>query len=133
MAALRAHIAAKAAELSAAGVSAQWLISSLGPYVTIEPMFYWRDALDPLHLAHLSERNRARFGGVAENPGARALVRRLRAELSDILDAHGAVHAQIGRFYRLTELMDAGSRDLLARMKRTLDPDGRMNPGALGL
>jgi len=96
-------------------------------------MFYWRDALDPIHLAHLSERNRARFGGLAENLPARDLVRRLRAELRDVLDRHGAVHAQVGRFYRLAELMDPGSRDLLARMKRALDPQGRMNPGTLGL
>jgi hypothetical protein len=96
-------------------------------------MFYWRDALDGLQMAHLSERNRARFGGVAENPAARSLVRRLRTELRDVLDAHDAVHAQIGRFYRLTDLMDAGSRDLLTRVKRALDPDARMNPGALGL
>jgi D-lactate dehydrogenase (cytochrome) len=133
MAALRAHLATQAAALSSTGVEVQWLVSSLGAYVTIEPMFYWRDALDALHLAHLSERNRARFGGVAENPAARSLVRRLRAELRDILDAHDAVHAQIGRFYRLTELMDPGSRDLLTRVKRALDPDARMNPGALGL
>ena len=133
MAALRAHLAAQAAELASTGVSAQWLVSSVGAYVTIEPMFYWRDALDAIHMAHLSERNRARFGGVAENPAARSLVRRLRAELRDILDAHDAVHAQIGRFYQLTGLMDPGSRDLLARVKRVLDPEARMNPGALGL
>ena len=41
----------------------------------MEPMFYWRDALDPLHLKHLSERNRARFGDFAANPDARAFVR----------------------------------------------------------
>jgi D-lactate dehydrogenase (cytochrome) len=133
MAALRAHLAAQAAELVSAGVSAQWLVSSVGAYVLIEPMFYWRDALDALHMARLSERNRARFGGVAENPAARSLVRRLRAELREILEAHDAVHSQIGRFYRLTELMDPGSRDLLARVKRALDPEARMNPGALGL
>lgn len=133
MAALRAHLAAQAESLASSGVSVQWLVSSVGAYVTIEPMFYWRDALDPIHMAHLSERNRARFGGVAENPAARNLVQRLRAELRDILDAHDAVHAQIGRFYRLTELMDPGSRDLLALVKRALDPRGHMNPGVLGL
>jgi D-lactate dehydrogenase (cytochrome) len=133
MAALRAHLAAQAQPLSSTGVAVQWLVSSVGAYVTIEPMFYWRDALDAIHMAHLSERNRARFGGVAENPAARSLVRRLRAELRDILDAHDAVHAQIGRFYRLAELMDPGSRDLLGRVKRALDPEARMNPGALGL
>ena len=133
MAALRAHLAAQAEGLASSGVSVQWLVSSVGAYVTIEPMFYWRDALDAIHLVHLSQRNRARFGGVAENPAARSLVRRLRAELRDILDAHDAVHVQVGRFYRLTELMDTASRELLVRVKRALDPEARMNPGALGL
>lgn len=133
MAALRAHLAAQAQALVGAEVSVQWLVSSVGAYLTIEPMFYWRDALDALHLAHLSERNRARFGGAAENAAARALVKRLRAELRDILDRHDAVHVQTGRFYRLTERMDAGSRDLLLRVKHALDPDGRMNPGSLAL
>lgn len=133
MAALRAHLESGAEELGRAGVSAQWLVSSAGAYVTIEPMFYWRDALDPIQLAHLSERNRARFGGGAENSAARELVRRLRAELRDVFGRHGAVHAQVGRFYRLTESMDPGSRNLLGRIKRALDPDGRMNPGTLGL
>jgi D-lactate dehydrogenase (cytochrome) len=131
MAALQAHVDSSA--LSAAGVKAQWLCSSAGAYVTIEPMFYWRDALDPIQLAHLSERNRARFGGAAENIPARELVLRLRAELRDVFERHGAVHAQVGRFYRLAERMDPGSRELLARVKRALDPEGRMNPGSLGL
>ncbi len=133
MADLRAHLDSQAGDLKRIGVSAQWLVSSAGPYVTIEPMFYWRDALDPIQLAHLSERNRSRFGGGAENTAARDLVRRLRGELRDVFARHGAVHAQIGRFYSLTERMDPGSRELLARIKRTLDPAGRMNPGALGL
>jgi FAD/FMN-containing dehydrogenase len=131
MAALQAHVGSS--PLGEAGVKAQWLCSSAGAYVTIEPMFYWRDALDPIQLAHLSERNRARFGGAAENLPARDLVRRLRAELREVFERHGAVHAQVGRFYRLTELMDPGSRELLSRVKRALDPEGRMNPGSLKL
>ena len=133
MAALIAHVKSSTQELERAGVTVQWLCSSAGPYVTIEPMFYWRDALDPIQLAHLSERNRARFGGAPPNIPARELVRRMRAEMREVFGRHGAVHAQIGRFYRLTELMDPGSRELLARVKRALDPEGRMNPGSLGL
>ncbi|HYL87198.1 MAG TPA: FAD-binding oxidoreductase [Burkholderiales bacterium] len=133
MADLRSHLDSNAEALARAGVSAQWLVSSTGPYVTIEPLFYWRDALDPIQLAHLSKRNRARFAGGAENQAARELVRRLRAELREVFARHGAVHAQVGRFYRLIESMDPGSRDLVSRIKRALDPDGHMNPGALGL
>ena len=131
MAGLVAHIDSRGEELKRAGVKAQWLCSSAGPYVTIEPMFYWPDALDPIQLAHLSERNRTRFGGGKENTAARELVRRMRGELRDVFERHGAVHAQVGRFYRLAERMDPGSRELLARVKRALDPEGRMNPGSL--
>jgi D-lactate dehydrogenase (cytochrome) len=133
MADLRSHLESQAQPLQRAGVTVQWLCSSAGPYVTLEPMFYWRDALDPIQLAHLSERNRARFSGFPENAPARDLVRRLRGELRDVFARHGAVHAQVGRFYRLTEAMDPGSHELLARVKRALDPEGRMNPGALNL
>jgi D-lactate dehydrogenase (cytochrome) len=133
MADLRAHLESQSEALKRAGVTAQWLVSSAGPYVTIEPMFYWHDALDPIQLAHLSERNRSRFSSFPENLPARDVVRRLRAELRDVFGRHGAVHAQVGRFYRLTEMMDPGSRDLLVRVKRALDPEGRMNPGSLNL
>jgi len=107
-----------------------WLLSSSGPYVTIEPMLYWRDRLDPIHMRYLSPRNRERFKGFAANPAARQFVRTMRERLRDVMDAHGAVHSQLGRFYR------AGNPDtdaLLARLKAALDPDHRINPGVLGI
>lgn len=131
LAAVEAQHAAMAAEMAAVGVSTSHIISSLGAYVTIEPMFYWRDALDALHLQHLSEANRARFGNHPANPAARDLVRRAREVLSAIMDQHGAVHAQLGRFYRLGSRMEPGAAQLLHSVKAMLDPRGRMNPGAL--
>lgn len=131
LAAVEAQHAAMAAEMAAVGVSTSHVISSLGAYVAIEPMFYWRDALDPLHLQHLSESNRARFGNHPANPAARDLVRRAREVLSGIMDQHGAVHAQLGRFYRLGSRMEPGAAQLLHSVKAMLDPRGRMNPGAL--
>jgi D-lactate dehydrogenase (cytochrome) len=133
MASLHAYIQSNAVPLGNTGVKVQWLCSSAGPYVTIEPMFYWRDALDPIQIAHLSERNRARFSNFPENRSAREVVRRVRGELRDVFARYGAVHAQVGRFYPLTQTMDAGSRELLTRIKHALDPGGRMNPGSLGL
>jgi D-lactate dehydrogenase (cytochrome) len=107
------------------------MIFSMGAYITIEPMLYWPDALDPLHLQRLSERNRARFGRFAPNPAARERVRSLRAELCAIMGQHQAIHAQIGRFYAYADRIDAGSRALLERIKRALDPHALLNPGAL--
>lgn len=113
------------------GISVSHIISSLGAYVTIEPMFYWRDALDPLHMKHLTEKNRARFGGFPANPAARDVIRDARKALGAVLDAHGAVHAQIGRYYALADRMLPEGAALLRQVKAMLDPAGRMNPGAL--
>ncbi len=127
LAAVEAYLDRRAAEIRGHGVRINWLVLSLGAHVTMEPMFYWRDALDPLHMKYLSERNRGRFGQFAANPAARAFVGELRAEVRDVMDGHGATHTQIGRFYV------PPSGDTLHRLKAALDPQGRMNPGVLGL
>lgn len=109
------------------GIQVNWLLMSTGDEVTMEPMFYWPDALEPLHLRFLSLRNRGRFAHVAPNPAARDCVRMLRVAVRDAMDAHGAAHNQIGRFYA------PPTGELLQRIKTGLDPDRRMNPGVLGL
>lgn len=113
------------------GVHHGCLIACPAAYVTIEPMFFWPDALDDLHVRHLSERNRKRFSGRAPNPDARALVMRLRERLRDCFERHDAVHAQVGRFYRHVERLDPGSARLLQRLREALDAPGLMNPGVL--
>jgi D-lactate dehydrogenase (cytochrome) len=117
----------RSTDISRFGIRINWLLTSTGASITMEPMFYWRDALDPLHLKHLSERNRARFGDFAANPDARAFVRDLRVAVRDVMDRFGATHGQIGRFY----VPPRG--DMLARIKAMLDPRHRINPGVMGL
>jgi FAD/FMN-containing dehydrogenase len=128
---LQALVAGCATQMQEHGVTASWLMSTAGPHVVIEPMLYWSDQLDALHMQYLSPRNRERFGSFAPNPGARELVRAMREQLRDMMDKHGAVHSQIGRFYRLSGSGVPG--DLLSRLKSVLDPDHRLNPGVLGL
>jgi FAD/FMN-containing dehydrogenase len=60
-------------------------------------------------------------------------VAEARAALTAVMDAHGAVHAQIGRYYPLLPRLDTATAALLTRVKAMLDPTSRMNPGALGL
>ncbi len=128
---LQAFVASRAVEMQDHGVTASWLISSAGPYVVIEPMLYWRDALDPIHMRYLSPRNQNRFGNFKPDPDARRLVRALREGLRDVIDRHDAVHSQIGRFYRLEGA--ERSDGLLARLKAALDTRNQINPGVLGL
>ena len=124
---LQDHFDAKAAAMSELGISLSWLISSSGPYVLIEPMFYWHDQLDALHMKYLSPRNQARFANFRPNPKARDFVRSLRKQTREIMDAHGAVHSQLGRFYTFE---DAGH--MMGRIKSLFDPADLINPGVLG-
>ena len=133
MRALQAKLVDEGAALAAAGIQHSWIISTIGAYVTIEPMFYWRDQLDAIHMAHLSERNQARFAHGQVNSDARELLIRLRAELRDLMREHDAVHGQMGRFYPYQPLLESGTQDLVARLKHALDPARSMNPGVLGL
>ena len=130
---LQAKLAGEGAALAEAGIQHSWIISTIGAYVTIEPMFYWSDQLDAIHLTHLSERNQTRFGHFNVNAGARKLLTRLREELRDVMREHDAVHGQMGRFYPYLPLLDSATQSLVLRIKDALDPDRKMNPGVLGL
>jgi D-lactate dehydrogenase (cytochrome) len=133
MAHLQSSVATQSPQMAELDVTASWLLSSSGPYVTIEPMLYWRDRLEPIHMRYLSPRNRERFGAFAANPAARQFVRTMRERLRDIMDAHGAVHSQLGRFYRTSNSSLDSPDALLMRLKAALDPDHRFNPGVLGI
>ena len=120
--ALTAHDIKHSYIVSAASAS-HWLI---------EPMFYWRDALTPLHLAHLSARNRERFGAAAENPAARNAVLECRRQLIELFAELGAVHLQLGKVYEYAGRMDPGAAAMAMAIKDVLDPRRRLNRGNLG-
>jgi hypothetical protein len=50
MAHLQSSVATQSPQMAELDVTASWLLSSSGPYVTIEPMLYWRDRLEPIHM-----------------------------------------------------------------------------------
>ena len=45
----------------------------------------------------------------------------------------GAAHLQVGKAYRYKEGLKAPSWELVRQLKKILDPNNRINPGALGL
>ena len=57
----------------------------------------------------------------------------MRVELIELMYRHGAAHLQIGRAYPYARDRDPGALELLRSVKRQVDPQGLINPGALGI
>ncbi|MFS0851117.1 FAD-binding oxidoreductase [Novosphingobium panipatense] len=127
-------LAAHEPALAVNGVEVSRLITIMGNHAfSYEPVFNWHDAWLPMHEATISAKTARDLPRPPANEGARALVMQLRHEIVDILARHGAASNQIGRTYPYASVLRPESRALLEGIKRTLDPDGRMNPGALEL
>ncbi|HWU04321.1 MAG TPA: FAD-linked oxidase C-terminal domain-containing protein, partial [Novosphingobium sp.] len=98
-----------------------------------EPALYWQDARSEFHerlmeLAYLDA-----LPVYEANPTGAALVEEIRNQLIVLMHQHGAAHFQVGKLYPYTNGRDAGALALLRQIKREVDPDNLLNPGALGL
>ncbi|KQM22198.1 FAD-binding oxidoreductase [Novosphingobium sp. Leaf2] len=121
-------------ELTARGVVVSRLLTVIGNHVfSYEPVFNWHDAWLPVHHGSIGQPFKARVPEPAANPEARALVMKVRAELIQLFASLGAQSNQIGRTYPYAQIMRPQSRAFLNGIKQVVDPDNRMNPGALGL
>lgn len=99
----------------------------------IEPVFYWRDAQLPFHKRVVDDSHLAKLNDYPEDLAARAKVDELKHALKDLFHQHGATHFQIGKFYHYQKGRDSGALALLRAIKSQVDPNGLVNPGALGL
>lgn len=108
-----------------------FMMSANGPYLLIEPMFYWPDELLEIHKRNLPEHKLQKLTKFEPNPDAREVVTEIRTELRDLYFELGAVSAQIGKFYPYRDVLKDGTRQLFDQIKSCLDPDHSLNPGAL--
>ena len=99
----------------------------------LEPVFFWPDALDEIHRQTVEPKHLRRVGEFRPNPEARAAVTEIREALIRLFGELGAAHLQLGKSYRYREGLKSANRRTIAALKRQLDPNGRLNPGALGL
>ncbi len=98
-----------------------------------EPVIYWRDAWPMLHRHTMPPTVLATWREPPPDPAAREVVERARVELIELMYAHGAAHLQIGRAYPFARERDEAALALLRSVKRQVDPQGVLNPGALGI
>lgn len=107
------------------------LISTNG--FVIEPVFFTPDAMTEIHRDTVEDSVLKTMPGFADNPEARAMTAKLRAEIIDVFAGVGGVHMQIGKAYPYREHLRPESWRIVESLKQALDPTGRINPGVLGL
>ena len=101
--------------------------------IRVEPCFFFPDAPNRLRQSFFSLDELARLAPLPSNPAAHAAVRAMRQDIAALSVDFGAAHFQIARMYRYRESREAETFALLRTLKAHVDPDGLMNPGALGL
>ncbi|SIN64036.1 FAD/FMN-containing dehydrogenase [Parasphingorhabdus marina DSM 22363] len=106
-------------------------VSGIG--LLYEPVFYWPDALQEYHHRMTPDYLEGQMPEYPENAAARKLVEEIVADFVALAHDHGGSHFQIGRLYPFAENREQGAGDLLRDLKKRLDPDNIINPGALGL
>jgi len=126
--------AARAAEMTAAQVGVISVYSGISTNgLLFEPVLQWPDAVEEFHRRHSSPGTIAKTQGTPPNLAARTLVPALRDEIVGLMYDCGGTHLQIGKVYPYLKGRDENATALLRQVKTQMDPNGLINPGALGL
>lgn len=133
-AAFTAYVAGKKAEMDAKGAYIGAMFSSIGAGTFLyEPALYWRDELTTYHERMMEPAYLADLPRYPANPAGAALVEEMRTAIIELMHDHGAGHFQVGKLYPYARERDEGALRLLRAVKAELDPQGVLNPGALGI
>lgn len=123
-----------AADMREHDVHHGYLLATVGNNCfVVEPVFFWPDELFEMHRHFVEDAHLDRLKKYAPNPEARALVGTLKTELADLFREVGAVHLQVAKAYHYADGLKAEPLALVRALKAVVDPERRMNPGALGL
>ncbi|MEM9529375.1 MAG: FAD-binding oxidoreductase [Pseudomonadota bacterium] len=110
------------------------MFEAVGPNSFLyEVAIYWPDAQSPYHQRVVDADYLANLPTYDDNPEARDVVERFRQDLIALYRSHGATHFQLGKAYPYFEQLQPPAQALVQALKSALDPQGLMNPGALGL
>lgn len=98
-----------------------------------EPVLLWSDTVEDFHRRHSSDAVLANVKATEPNHAARTVVANLHRDIVDLMYRCGGVHLQIGKAYPYLRERDPSLVQMLMDLKRRVDPEGLINPGALGL
>jgi len=115
------------------GVTMSFLYIAIAQSIfSYEPVLRWFDEWLPIHKQVPEPAYLAKLKEPAANPEGRALVDEIRSTVVAVFAEQGAASNQIGKTYPMLSSLNPDSRSVLSALKRELDPEGLMNPGALG-
>jgi hypothetical protein len=131
---LHAFFDARAEAMEAHGVEWGYVTFAISTTaILLEPMLYWPGAWEAYHERMIAPAHLAKLPRPPPSPETAEFVRRLRSDLTAFWVSQGCAHLQIGKTYRYLEDRQAPVRWLLEGFKALVDPEGLVNPGALGL
>jgi FAD/FMN-containing dehydrogenase len=98
-----------------------------------EPTFLWEDEQTIYHRRVYPPGLLAKKPTHEANLEGRALVAEIKKRIGELCIQNGASHMQIGKDYPYLKTRKPEIAAVVRGLKKLLDPDGLMNPGALGL
>lgn len=131
---LTAFLDGHAAAMARVHLDSGAMFSTVGTTAFLyEPAFYWHDVQTINHRRLVPPEILGTLPRYPDNPEGRALMEEIKQGIAALFRRHGAAHLQIGKFYPFLASRDPANAALLRDLKRLVDPERRMNPGALGL
>lgn len=120
-------------KMDACGVFMTRLMIAIGQnFFSYEPVFHWFDEWYPVHKRTPEPSHLKTLKEPERNPEAEALVAEMREKVVTIFSKHGAASNQIGKTYPYFDSLLPETAKVMGGIKKLLDPDGVVNPEALG-
>lgn len=131
---LQAYYAANAERMKRVSLDQGAMFMTLSTNAFLyEPAFYWDDITTITHERLVPAEHLKSLPKYPDNPEGRAVMHEIKTGVADLFQKHGASHLQIGKFYPYLRGRDPVAARVIRDFKHWVDPQRRLNPGALGL
>jgi FAD/FMN-containing dehydrogenase len=133
-AAVREFLKSREPDFNRLGIWCGGMFMAMGTSAFLyELAFYWPGAHTAYHRHTLPKGYLEALPQRPDHAETAAYLDTLKGDLVALYSAHRAIHFQLGKAYPFGSVISAESLDLLRAIKRAVDPQGLMNPGALEL
>jgi D-lactate dehydrogenase (cytochrome) len=120
-------------QLERHGIQTSVLSVGSGKDFVFEPSYYWLDELGEFRLEKISTEAAQQWGATPPDEETRSVVLEFRRQLAKTFDEVGCCHIQVAKYYDYAPLLEPETWSLTRAVKAAVDPDGLVNPGALGI